>query len=66
MSEGGESDCDGAAHHEGERRIPPAAEIEEPEHFRRIGHSRQTKAKSEQEADKDRRGAAHAALLQNT
>src|SRR5262249_27780447 len=45
---------DGPGHHERERRIPAAGEIEESEHFRRIRHLRYEQTDSEHEARDER------------
>ena len=50
----GESDGNRAGHHQSERRVPFAREIEEAEHFRRADHARYDEADPEHEPCKKR------------
>ena len=53
-AESRQRDGDRARHHEGERRVPIAGEIEEAQNFLRIVHAREDEPEAEQEAGGER------------
>src|SRR4051812_31208076 len=59
-AEGGEADEDRAAHHEAERRVPVAEEVEEADDLARIAHAGKEQADAEHQAGGEGGEGAHA------
>jgi hypothetical protein len=57
------ADDDGAGHHERQRRIPGAREVEEAEHLGRVGHSGHDEPEAEHQVGQQRSENEHGRTL---